>query len=216
MNDLADRRREEKERRRDEILAAAVHVAGTAGLDALTMDQVARQARLSRALIYVYFTDKDDLLFALCELALQRLAAGFGEALREGADGRDRLARMGSAYVRFSVDEPVFFEVLARCEARDTATMPTGPNVEACILRGDQVHELMLRAIRAGIEDGSIRASVGDADTVATVLWGFIHGIIQIAATKGALLERRGVTTARLFEQALELALQALSPTRTP
>jgi AcrR family transcriptional regulator len=216
MNDLADRRREEKARRREEILAAALHVAAQVGIDALTMDQVARQARLSRALIYVYFTDKVDLQFAMCELSLRRLAADFREAVRTGATGRERLAGMGRAYVAFSVEEPVSFDVLARCEARDTASMPTGPNVEACIAGGDEVHRIMLETIRAGIADGSIRATVGDPDAVATVLWGFIHGIIQIAATKGALLERRNVSTARLFEQALELAVQALSPGTQP
>ena len=215
MNDLADRRREEKERRRDEILAAALHVAA-AGFDSLTLDQVARQARLSRALIYVYFTDKDDLQFALCERALQRLAVAFRQTSAPGVTGRDRLAGMGRAYVAFAIEDPVSFEVLARCEARDTATMPTGRNVEACILRSDEVHELLLDALRAGVADRSIRDTIGDADAVATVLWGFIHGVIQIAATKGALLERRNVSSEHLFEQALELAVRALSPPGAP
>jgi hypothetical protein len=123
---------------------------------------------------------------------------------------------MGRAYVAFSIEDPLGFDVLARCEARDTASMPKGRNVEACIARGDEVHGLMLAAIHAGIADGSIRASVGTPDAVATVLWGFIHGVIQIAATKGALLERRGLNSGLLFEQALELAVQALSPGREP
>jgi len=58
MNYLAERRQEEKERRRAEILDAAEGVAASVGWDELTMDQVARRARLSRALLYVYFKDK--------------------------------------------------------------------------------------------------------------------------------------------------------------
>jgi AcrR family transcriptional regulator len=212
MNDLADRRREEKERRRDEILSAALKVASVVGFDALTMEQVARQARLSRALIYVYFSDKDDLLFALCERSLVQLAAAFRDVTREAPTGRARLAAMGAAYVAFSVQEPVSFEVLARCEARDSASLPTGGNVDACLARGDEVHAILVSALHEGVRDGSIRASLTDADAVATVLWGFMHGIIQIAATKGALLERRGIQTDALFQQALQLALQALDP----
>ena len=37
------------------------------------MDQVARRARLSRALVYVYFHDKADLHFALVERSLETL-----------------------------------------------------------------------------------------------------------------------------------------------
>lgn len=213
MSDLVLRRREEKERRREEILAAAVAVAGTAGIDAMTMDQVARQARLSRALIYVYFADKDDLLFALCERALVRLIDGFTRATAAGANGRERLAGMGRAYVAFALEDPVCFEVLARCEARvtDGNAPPPDGNLAACITRGDEVHRLMVEALRAGVADGSIRPALQDADAVATVLWGFVHGVIQIAATKRSLLERRGLAPDRLFDQAMELALHALA-----
>ena len=58
MSELTDRRLEEKERRRLEILDAAEAVAAVVGVEALTMDLVARKARLSRALLYVYFNDK--------------------------------------------------------------------------------------------------------------------------------------------------------------
>jgi len=60
MNYIAERRLEEKERRRAEILDAAEAVTARFGWDAMTMDRVARKARLSRALVYVYFKDKTD------------------------------------------------------------------------------------------------------------------------------------------------------------
>ena len=50
MNYIAERRLEEKERRRAEIVDAAEAAGREVGLDALTMDDVARRARLSRAL----------------------------------------------------------------------------------------------------------------------------------------------------------------------
>jgi DNA-binding transcriptional regulator YbjK len=49
MNDLADRRSEEKERRRAEILDAAEAVAASEGWDDMTMDQVARRGRRARS-----------------------------------------------------------------------------------------------------------------------------------------------------------------------
>jgi AcrR family transcriptional regulator len=53
MSYIAERRLEEKERRRAEIVDAAEAAGREVGLDALTMDDVARRARLSRALLYV-------------------------------------------------------------------------------------------------------------------------------------------------------------------
>jgi AcrR family transcriptional regulator len=46
MNDIAERRKEERGRRRAEILDAAEQVTGSSGWEELTMDQVARRARL--------------------------------------------------------------------------------------------------------------------------------------------------------------------------
>ena len=65
MSYIAERRLEEKERRRAEIVDAAEAAGRDVGLDALTMDDVARRARLSRALLYVYFQDRSDLMFGL-------------------------------------------------------------------------------------------------------------------------------------------------------
>lgn len=211
MNELADRRREEKERRREDILAAAIAVAGSVGLEAMTMEQVARQARLSRALLYVYFADKNDLLTGLCEQALADLAERFRAAASADMHARDRLAAMGRAYVTFASTQPVLFEALARFEARGPG-YPAPPGSQACLASGDEVHQLMVRTLREGVADGSIRANLGDPDAVATALWGLIHGIIQIAATKGALLERRGLDTERLLAQAMDLAHHALAP----
>ena len=67
MSYIAERRVEEKERRRTEILAAAERLYSDKGWEAVTMDQVARSARLSRALLYLYFGDKEELLFGISE-----------------------------------------------------------------------------------------------------------------------------------------------------
>ena len=102
MNYLAERRQEEKERRRAEIIDAAEEVVGSGGWDALTMDQVARRARLSRALLYVYFKDKIDLMYGVCERGLQllrtRIDAVAGQhqlGLAASIDGKtfDQMAR---------------------------------------------------------------------------------------------------------------------------
>jgi AcrR family transcriptional regulator len=217
MNLLADRRREEKERRRDDILDAAAAVAAESGIDAITMDQVARRARLSRALLYVYFLDRTDLLLGLCQRAIDLLHQRFVEVTAREATGRDRMSAMGRTYIAFAQELPVYFEVLARFEAvgggsgAGAGALPAADsNLASCMAGGDRVHQVMTDAIRAGIADGSIRGDVGDANAVAIVLWGFMHGVIQLVATKSAMLAARGVTPDVLFEQARELALQSL------
>jgi AcrR family transcriptional regulator len=209
MSYIAERRQEEKERRRAEILDAAEAVAAEVGWDAMTMDQVARKARLSRALLYVYFRDKTDLLFGLCERALATLTQRFAEAVARQKRGLDQLTAIGRAYVAFSQEFPVYFEVVARCELLSPEP-DAQSNESAAMLKGDACRGLMVEVIKAGIGDGSIRPDVGDPNVVANVLWGFMHGVLQISASKASALMHAGVTIRNFVEHALLMATRAV------
>ena len=73
MSYIAERRQEEKDRRRAEIIDAAEELYREVGWDAVTMDAVARRARLSRALVYVYLKYKRELHFAIAARAMETL-----------------------------------------------------------------------------------------------------------------------------------------------
>ena len=96
---IAERRQEEKERRRADFLDAAETVLASVGWEELTMDQVARKARLSRALLYVYFQDKVDLMYGICERSLITLGQRMEEAASRHKLGLDKMVAMGRAYV---------------------------------------------------------------------------------------------------------------------
>jgi len=59
--------------------------------------------------------------------------------------------------------------------------------------------------------DGSIRPDVGQAPAVAIALWGFLHGVIQLAASKANPVGRRGVSIRSLLDQGLSLAMRSVA-----
>ena len=215
MNYIAERRQEEKDRRRSEILDAAEAVAAAEGFDALTMDQVARRARISRALLYVYFQDRTDLHFGLCERALALLLTRFEEAAARRGTGLEKITAMGRAYVAFSTEFPVHFEALSRFQAHEVESEPGPGCVAACFAAGERVHQTMFQVIEEGKRDGSIAASAGSPVAIAMTLWGFMHGIIQLISTKGGVLGEYGLNSRMLVDQALKIAADGLSPGRT-
>jgi TetR/AcrR family transcriptional regulator len=192
MSYISVRREEEKERRRAEILDAAEALYAKKGWDALTMDQVARSARLSRALVYVYFRDKDDLLFAIGERAVRLLLDRFKAAVAGTPRGMDQVDAIGRAYMGYAHEFPHFFDFCTRFQSHSSDADP-GTNESACQIASDQLIGTVVQAIETGIRDGSIRADIGDPLLFALTLWAFTHGIIQIAMVKGTDLARRGV-----------------------
>jgi TetR/AcrR family transcriptional regulator len=204
MSYIAIRRGEEKERRRAEILDAAEALYAKKGWDALTVDQVARSARLSRALVYVYFRDKEDLLFAIGERAMRLLHDRFKAAIGGTERGMDQVDAIGRAYMGYAHEFPHYFDFCTRFQSHSMET-DSSTNEGACQVAGDQVLGTVVQAIETGIRDGSIRADVGDPRLLALTLWAFTHGIIQIAMAKGSDLARRGMAVQDFSNYAFQL-----------
>jgi TetR/AcrR family transcriptional regulator len=204
MSYIAERRGEEKERRRAEILDAAEALYAKKGWDALTVDQVARSARLSRALVYVYFRDKEELLFAIGERAMRLLRDRFIEAAASHAAGIDKVEAIGRAYMGYAHEFPHYFDFCTRFQAHSVALDP-GSHEGGCRVAGDEVNNAVVQAIEAGVRDGSIRPDIGAPALLATTLWAFTHGIIQLAMAKGSDLVRRGIAVPDLSNYAFGL-----------
>ena len=214
MSYVVTRREEEKERRRAEILDAAERLYAKKGWDALTVEQVARSARLSRALVYVYFRDKQDLLLGIGERAMGVLRERFAAAVATPATGLDRVQAIGRAYMGYAHEFPHYFDFMTRYQARPTDA-GGGANDDACQVAGDQAIGIIVRAIEAGVGDGSIRANVGDPTLLAVTLWAFSHGVIQLAMIKAQDLARFGVATPEFGSNALAL-LRAMMQSTPP
>jgi len=210
MSYIAERRLEEKERRRAEIVDAAEAAGRDVGLDALTMDDVARRARLSRALLYVYFQDRSDLMFGLAERAMTMLHARFVEAAERNREGLAQVSAMGRAYVAFSQEFPVLFDALARCELQSSEPTQGSPSEQACAIGGDRLQACLVAAIETGVRDGSIRSDVTSPMLMSVTLWGFMHGIIQLTTTKAHALAHHGVAGKDLIDHSISMIIRDL------
>ncbi|HUO95966.1 MAG TPA: TetR/AcrR family transcriptional regulator [Steroidobacteraceae bacterium] len=213
MSYIAERRVEEKERRRAEIIDAAEKLYAKKGWDAVTMDQVAKSARLSRALLYVYFRDRDELQFAIGERALKVLREKFTEAVAQHARGIDQIEAIGRAYMNYAREFPHYFDICSRFQSH-AVSATAGPTESACAVAGDASMMVVVGAIRTGIADGSMRNDIGDPMLFAVALWAFTHGVIQVAMAKGNELERLGVTVPHFGEYALSLLREIGTPRR--
>ncbi|NYJ07992.1 TetR/AcrR family transcriptional regulator [Petropleomorpha daqingensis] len=101
---------EHRRARREELVGAAVEAVRGAGPD-FAVEDVARQAQVSKTVIYRYFSDKDELIDAVLErisgaVLLPRL---LGELAVDRPDDRDRLHAVIAAFVALIEDEPALY-----------------------------------------------------------------------------------------------------------
>lgn len=211
MSYIAERRREERERRRIEIIQAAEQLYGERGWEALTMERVARRARVSRALVYIYFRDKDDLHLAIVERSLERLR----QRLQAAADGErlgiDKVNAMGRAYMDFAREAPPDFDACSRFHARQAGDGSADARLVACTDANQRVLQAVATVIEQGVADGSLRSNLGAPMLTSIVLWGCTHGIIQLAANGRDQVERAGVPIPQLIDYTFQFLRRAMT-----
>jgi AcrR family transcriptional regulator len=204
MSYIAQRRVEEKERRRGEILDAAEALYAKEGWDLVTVDQVARGARLSRALVYVYFKDKEEILFAIGERAMSLLRDRFRAAAAGPKLGMEKIEAIGRAYMAYAFEFPHYFDFCSKFNAHSVGAEPNSHDL-GCRAAGDEAIGVVVHAIECGIADGSIRSTIGEPMMLAVTLWSFTHGLIQLAMAKGSDMARFGIGIPELSTYGFDL-----------
>jgi TetR/AcrR family transcriptional regulator of autoinduction and epiphytic fitness len=86
--------------KRAQILAGAGRVIGRMGYDAASVNDIAREAGVSKGTIYAYFDDKLDLFEALMDEARDRLFEAVGSELELPGPVEERLYHYGKALAR--------------------------------------------------------------------------------------------------------------------
>jgi AcrR family transcriptional regulator len=177
---LRARQQEEKQERRGSILDAAEQVFFAKGVDRATMDDIARGARLSRGLLYVYFRDKQDILASILLRALESLRQRFRDVDDTNLKGADRILAMGRNYLAFSRQQPNYFDVLTLA-ASDWLHSESVHEQDSLLHCSGEVMEIMARALSDGLIDGSIDPTrVRDPMETALYLRGALHGVIML------------------------------------
>jgi AcrR family transcriptional regulator len=176
---LKARREREKQERYEEILNAAEQVFFSRSYEQTSMDEIARAAGLSRALLYVYFKDKSAIMRGVMLRAAQCLQFRFADALAKGASGVEQIDNIGHAYHAFSLEEPDYFDVLTTM-----ATFPGPDEVDEQLLSlgicRERINGLMVEALVNGVQDGSLDGkNIRNPLQTAFYLQGALLGVIM-------------------------------------
>lgn len=180
---LKTRREQEKQARYDAILDAAEQVFPEKGYERTSMDDIARRASLSRALLYVYFKDKAAIQRGIMLRAGQSLSKRFRAARQTATTGLAQIQMMGKSYYRFYLDEPDYFSALTKA----STAMAEADEAQAMdmLCSKSELMGLMTEAIKLGLEDGTMsRQRIQNPEQTALYLRGAMHGTILLCQSE--------------------------------
>jgi TetR/AcrR family transcriptional regulator len=136
--------------KRLEVLREAAASFNFKGYHATSMNEIAASLGVTKAALYHYFPNKNSLLAACFEYAMDAAFASLERARKVGRNGRERLVLTMSYYVAELLNELNCCVVLMEEQALE-------PEDHAKLVRQRDRFERALRAfVREGIEDGSV------------------------------------------------------------
>jgi len=173
-----ERRQRERVQTRQKILDAARRMFVQRGYDATTMRAIAAKIGYTPTAIYHHFEDKEALVAELSALDFR----AFAQALQDigaVADPVERLRRTGRAYVAFGVANPMHYQFLfmtRRPKGRPKGAGQGDP--------GEDAYGFLRQTCADAIAAGRLRPEFADADEVAQIAWGAMHGLVALHIAK--------------------------------
>lgn len=111
---IAERKEREKAERRRSILDAARDLIRDKAFEEITMDDIAKELELSRATLYLYFSNKSEIYITLLTDGMEDLLAAYRQALETSAISApwDKMRAMAVAFFRFYAENHRYFDLL--------------------------------------------------------------------------------------------------------
>ncbi|MBO0730883.1 MAG: TetR/AcrR family transcriptional regulator [Acidimicrobiaceae bacterium] len=169
---------------RDGLVAAGFELARKGGPDAVVLREATRIVGVVPNAAYRHFSDRDELLAAVCTAALRELATRMAKDIARvrGKHGDPRAAArrlqaIGTAYLAFATDEPGLFATAFALPQQHTYGASGGGTGQ-----DDSPLDLLRRALDELVDAGVVPRNRRDG--LEYPIWSTVHGL--------AVLTRQG------------------------
>jgi len=169
---IKERREKEKEHLRRLILKTATDQLAQQGYAKTTIRSIANEIEYSPRTIYLYFKDKDALLYEISVRAFTLFKKEF-ESVLSVADPFARLEKLNEVYIDFALDNPAYYDLMFILNE----PMQTDETQEGWEI-GMSAHRILQQIVGECMEAGYFKGL--DAQVVAFSVWSAVHGMVSL------------------------------------
>jgi len=208
---IAERRQREKQQRYEEILAAARKIFGEKDFQAATMEDIAREAEVSAATLYLYFKNKDELFASLNIASLQYLLDRLRKTdERPGLSPADKLGELREILHDVYEFDPTMVVNVFHLHASQRLAGLSPPLL-------NQIQELVLASqsiLRRLYDEGVAAGQFVEASSVAfaDIIWGIFFGVALWEESKRVMSPHKHYVK-ETFQLAADMMLRGIRKT---
>jgi AcrR family transcriptional regulator len=183
---LHERRIRERERRRQQIIAASKKVFLAKGVAEATIKDIAAAAELSPGTLYIYFKNKDELYSSISIRMLKHLSLRL-QRVKEtrGISPEERIQAIKEALLEaYEIDPPVFL-ALSHLQASETLDNISLELLDQIMGLTQQSLEMLSGIFSAAMSVDEVQNF--DPHRLAMVLWALFSGLVLWEESKRSL-----------------------------
>jgi AcrR family transcriptional regulator len=171
---IVARKEKQKQEVRSLILEESMKLFVEEGFSKVSVRKIAERVQYSPTTLYLYFKDKNEILFYCCESGFKKMLE-HNIALGLISDPIERLHQMGVNYLNFGLENPEYYDLMFIQEAPMSALIDMGAGWSS----GDQALEALKIIVQDAMDKGVLVPA--KVETVAMAVWSMVHGLVSLA-----------------------------------
>lgn len=210
---MGRRKKEPKFVHRENIASAAQILFMEKGIEATSMDDIAKAAGYSKATLYVYFKNKEEIVGVLVLESMKKLYACLSAALEQKETTRAKYDFICQGLVQYQEEFPFYFKTALEKINVDFENETYLLEEKETYHIGEEINEKMKQFLCIGIEKGEIRADLEIIPTIFT-FWGMLSGFIQTASNKEKYIAKEmGLSKQQFLEYGFQTLYRSIAST---
>lgn len=174
---------------RTNIIKAAEKLFLEKGIESTTVDDIAKSSEYSKATLYVYFKNKEEIISSITLSAMEMFYITIQKAIASSGSFQNKYFTVCNAITGYQQQYPFHFESILK-EINIDIELEKTPQVYREIFEvGEKMNREFYALFSFGMEEGFIRKDLNILKTVF-LFWASISGIIRIANQKERYLSK--------------------------
>lgn len=174
---MGRRIKEPSETHQKNISLAAEKLFMEKGIVATSMDEIAREAKYSKATLYVYFLNKKEIVDYLVLESMKKLYEYICIS-KEKETMKEKFDSICYALVEYEKAYPFYYNMVI-----NKISINTSESDKLTYNIGEEINKVVYSFFEEAIKKGIIRPNINIIQTIFT-LWGMISGVILLASNK--------------------------------
>lgn len=208
---MGRRKKEPRSVHRENIVSAASALFMEKGITATSMDDIAKAAGYSKATLYVYFENKEEIVGILVLNSMKKLYGYISSALIQHETTKARYDFICRGLVKYQEEFPFYFKMVLDKINIDFESKEYLPEEGETYQIGEEINEKIKNFLLSGMEKGDLR---NDLDIMPVIFnfWGMLSGIIQLAANKEEYIKKSiGLSKIKFLEYGFSLVYHSIA-----